>query len=63
MESRLIPLDEAARQAGKGKRTLERWVAQGLLTPHKVRGDRRTQVDPVELLRVLAGRARHTRAV
>jgi hypothetical protein len=48
-EDRLVPIEEAAERAGRAKRSLERWVADGLLTPYKKRGDRRTHIDLAEL--------------
>jgi hypothetical protein len=46
---RLIPIEEAARIAGRGQRTIERWLADGLLRPYKKPRDRRTHVDLAEL--------------
>ena len=48
-EDRLVPIEEAAQRAGRAQRSLERWVATGLLTPYKKRGDRRTHIDLAEL--------------
>jgi hypothetical protein len=48
-EDRLVPIEEAAQRAGRAPRSLERWVATGLLTPFKKRGDRRTHIDLAEL--------------
>lgn len=38
-------LDEAAEATGIHRRTLQRWVKLGLLTPYRVRGDRRLFLD------------------
>jgi hypothetical protein len=48
-KDRLVPIEEAAQRAGRAQRSLERWVAIGLLTPYKKRGDRRTHIDLAEL--------------
>jgi excisionase family DNA binding protein len=38
-------LDEAAQETGLHRRTLQRWIGQGLLKPYRIYGDRRTFVD------------------
>jgi hypothetical protein len=48
-EERLIAVEDAADKIGKGRTTLFRWIRQGLLTPHKKRGDKRTHIDLIEL--------------
>jgi hypothetical protein len=48
-DDRLAPLDDVARQVGRDRRTPFCWIADGLLTPYKKRGDRRTHIDLAEL--------------
>jgi hypothetical protein len=48
-DDRLVPIEEAARVVGRGQRTIERWLADGLLRPYKKPRDRRTHVDLAEL--------------
>ena len=48
-DDRLIALDDAVARVGRDRRTLFRWIAGGLLTPYKKRGDRRTHLDLAEL--------------
>jgi hypothetical protein len=48
-EERLISVDQAAQMVGRDRWTVFRWIRLGLLTPHKKRGDRHTQVDLAEL--------------
>ena len=38
-------LDDAAKQSGVSRRTLQRWVSKGLLTPYARMGDKRLWVD------------------
>jgi excisionase family DNA binding protein len=45
----LVSVDEAAERIGRGRRTIDRWISLGLLTPYKKRGDRHTNVDLAEL--------------
>lgn len=42
-------LDQAARQTKLSRRTLQRWLSQGLLTPYKVLGDKHVYVDLDEI--------------
>lgn len=46
-------LDEAAEATGIHRRTLQKWVKAGLLTPYRVMGDRRMflDIDQIEELR------------
>jgi predicted site-specific integrase-resolvase len=39
------PLSDAADESGVSRRTLERWLARGLLRRYTVMGDRRTYID------------------
>ena len=57
-DDRLAPVDDVAVQVGRDRRTLFRWIADGLLTPYKKRGDRRTHIDLAELAEAMrrAGR-------
>lgn len=48
-DDRLAPVDDVAVRVGRDRRTLFRWIADGLLTPYKKRGDRRTHIDLAEL--------------
>ena len=46
----LAPLDDVAERVGDGiDEPLFRWIADGLLTPYKKRGDRRTHIDLAEI--------------
>jgi excisionase family DNA binding protein len=45
-------LDEAARQTGISRRTLNRWLSEGKLTPYRIAGDRRRFVDLDEVKRL-----------
>ncbi len=42
-------LDEAAEITGVPRRTLQRWLNEGLLTPWEITGDRRRFVDLEEI--------------
>ena len=48
-DDRLAPLEDVAERVGRDRRTLFRWIAEGLLTPYKKRGDRRTHIDLAEI--------------
>jgi excisionase family DNA binding protein len=47
-------LDDAARLAGVHRRTIQRWLGDGLLTPYRIPGDRKRYVDLDELSRLRA---------
>jgi excisionase family DNA binding protein len=42
-------LDDAAQEVGVSRRTLNRWIADGLLRVYRVPGDRRRMVDLDEI--------------
>lgn len=42
-------LDDAARQSTVSKRTLQRWIKQGLLRRYRIMGDTRAYVDLDEI--------------
>jgi excisionase family DNA binding protein len=46
------PLDEVATETGLGRRTLQRWLGEGLLTAYKIHGDRRRYIDLAEVRRL-----------
>ena len=46
---RIKPLDEAARIAGVGRRTIQRWLGEGLITAYQIAGDKRRHVDLDEI--------------
>jgi excisionase family DNA binding protein len=48
-DERLMSIEEAARRVGKDRRTLDRWIARGLLRPYKKPRDRHTLIDLAEL--------------
>jgi excisionase family DNA binding protein len=45
----LVTLDEAAEDAKIGRRTVQRWIAEGKIRSWKREGDRRTYVDRDEV--------------
>lgn len=45
-------LDDAAAATGVHRRTLQRWVKLGLLTPYRIRGDRRMFLDLDQIKKV-----------
>lgn len=45
-------LDDAARELGIPRRTLQRWIGSGKLTGYKIEGDRRRYVDLAEVKRL-----------
>ena len=46
---RLKPLDDAVQDTGLGRRTLQRWLSEGILTAYKIAGDKRRYVDVEEI--------------
>ena len=48
-DDRLVSIDEAAARTGRGRRTIDRWIANGLLRPYKRPRDPRTLIDLAEL--------------
>lgn len=46
----LVTVEEAATLTGYGRRTIDRWIADGKLDPRKVRGRRETFVAADELM-------------
>ena len=54
-------MDEAAKQLGISRRTLTRWVSQGLLTPYTIQGDPHTFIDMDEVKKLRQPRPRKPR--
>jgi excisionase family DNA binding protein len=52
VKKKLRPLDDVAAQTGLGRRTLQTWLGQGLLTAYKIAGDRKRYIDVAELDRL-----------
>ncbi len=50
--SRIKPLDEAARLSRVGRRTIQRWLGEGRLTPFRIAGDKRRYVDVDEITKL-----------
>ena len=46
------PMDDAAKQTGIGRRTLQRWISEGVITAYSITGDRRRYVDMDEIRRL-----------
>ncbi len=46
---RLMTLDEAAKATRVSRRTIQRWLGDGLLSAYRLAGDRRRHVDPSEI--------------
>lgn len=49
---RVMTLDEAAKATRTSRRTIQRWLAEGLLSPYRLPGDKRRYVDPAEIRRL-----------
>jgi excisionase family DNA binding protein len=49
---------DAAKQTKVSKRTLQRWIHDGLLRPYRVRGDARTYVDLDQIAKLREPRPR-----
>jgi excisionase family DNA binding protein len=49
---RVKSLDEVAQELGIHRRTLQRWIYEGKLTPYRIEGDRRRYLDIEEVERL-----------
>jgi len=51
-------LNDAAEQSGVSRRTLQRWIRQGLLKPYRILGDPKTYLDLDQIRRLREPRPR-----